>query len=156
MKVCTDKELNRYSISLRDFEKALEFLSKANNHLENDLIRESLLISGLICYCRPFTSNERNKNAQATTRLDFNSFTKMSVADHDLHKQCMLIRNKAIAHAEWSNYPTSRDTETNVICSHIYCLRDENIDWNGLEELANKLRNQCHHLRADFLSEKRL
>ena len=74
--ITTDQEFNRYSISVRDFEKAIEFLQEADRNSPDSLAFESLLIAGLISYCRPFSTNERNKKAEADSRIKFQSFFK--------------------------------------------------------------------------------
>lgn len=156
MSVRTDQELNRYSIAVRDFEKTIEFLQEADNQPANLLVFESLLISAIIYYCRPFSSNERNKNAEAISKIKFESFSNISEGERVLHNKCMTVRNKAIAHAEWSNYPTRRDTKNNVISSRVYSLLSDDINWQSLLALSKKLENQCHNYRADYLREKRL
>lgn len=156
MSVSTDQELNRYSITVGDFEKAIEFLQEADNHPSHSLAHESLLISAIIYYCRPFTFNERERNAEAIPKIEFESFSNIFEEENTLHEKCMIVRNKAVAHAEWTNYPTRRDNDTNVISSRRYSLLSEKINWQSLLALAKKLSDQCHNSRADYLREKRL
>jgi len=156
MTVRNDQELNRYSISVRDFEKTIEFLKEALGKSSCSVIIESLLMSTIICYCRPFSSNERGKGAKATSKIQLESFSDITESERTLHEKCMAVRNKAIAHAEWTNNPTKRDSETNVICSRAYSLTSDQIDWQALLTLTDKLRKQCHNFRADFLMKKRL
>ncbi|MGH8546744.1 MAG: hypothetical protein ACREX3_24660, partial [Gammaproteobacteria bacterium] len=61
-----------HSIAIRDFEKTVEFLKEIDKHSHDSLLYEALLMSALICYCRPFSWNERGKNAKATKRIEFN------------------------------------------------------------------------------------
>ena len=75
----------------------------------------------------------------------------MSAEEIALHKTCMILRNKAIAHSEWIKYPTRRDSQRNIIRSRHYSLLSEKIDWHLLLELSKKLNNQCHNYRADYL-----
>ena len=150
MSINSEQEFNRHSITIRDFDKSLEFLREMDNHPSNPLVLESLLICALICYCRPFTSNERTENANASPRIEFDSFSDITADEKCLHSRCMTIRNKALAHSEWSKYSTRRRPETNVIVSQGYSIFSENIDRALLSAMVNKLMTQCHHRRAEF------
>lgn len=151
MSIANDQELNRYSISIEDFKRSIEFLKESNKHLPNSLLYESLLICALLYYCRPFSSNEREKNAKATSKINIDSFSDITDDEKSLHNKCMTIRNKALAHSEWSKYPTGRDPKTNVISSREYSILSEGIDRQSLIALVEKLKNQCHHKRADYI-----
>ena len=146
----TDSEQNRCSISIRDFEKSIEFLQEITNHTKGSLPYEALLISALICYCRPFSRNERDKNARAAPKIEFGSFLDITDDEKALHEKCMTTRNKALAHSEWSSYPTAYKQETNVIVSRVYSILSENIDLASLLALSKKLKEQCHDRRADY------
>jgi hypothetical protein len=123
-----DRELNRYSIALRDFEKTIEFLKQAENHLDNSLVYESLLTCAVLYYYRPFSLNERDASAKATSRISIESFSHLTQDDLALHKHCEALRNKTLAHAEWLSYPTRRCSETGVVVSRVYSILSERID----------------------------
>lgn len=150
MSILSEQEFNRYSISIRDFEKCIEFLQEMDIHSPNTLVFESLLTCALIFYCRPFSHNERSKDARATPKITIESFSGVTADERDLHKRCMEIRNKALAHAEWSYYPTERKPKTNVIWSGVYSVLSEDIDLDSLLVLVKKLTDQCHDKRAYF------
>ncbi len=150
MSINSEEEFNRHSISVRDFEKSIEFLQEIGNHSQATLLYEALLISALICYCRPFSSNERNKDAKATDRIEFKSFSDITTDEKSLHDKCITTRNKAVAHAEWSRHPTEYRRGTRVIVSRGYSILSENIDPTSLLALSEKLLQQCHHRRADY------
>ena len=57
MSTSYDLILNRYTISVYDFEKCIEFLREATKQSAEQLMYEALLICSLIYYCRPFSSN---------------------------------------------------------------------------------------------------
>ena len=150
MSINSEQDFNRHSIAIRDFEKSIEFLEEAGSHHPNSLPYESLLICALISYCRPFSTNEQNKNAEASPKIKFDSFSGITADEKSLHDQCMTIRNKALAHSEWSKYPTRRNPETNVISSQVYSIISQDIDRASLLAFSKKLMEQCHHRRADY------
>ena len=150
MSILNEQELNRYSISTQDFEKCIRCLQELDNYSPSSLVFESLLVCAVIYYCRPFSCNERGKNAGAIPRLNMDSFSDITANEKCLHSRCMTIRNKALAHSEWSMYPTRRKPETNVIVSQPYHILSEDIDQASLLTLATKLKEQCHHKRADY------
>jgi len=147
----SELKLNRLTISLHDFDKAIGLLREADKHSTDATVHEALLTSALIHFCRPFTPNERDKGAQAASRIGIDEFDGIKDDEKALHKKCMDLRNQAIAHSEWSHYPTKRSEKTNVIVSRRFSLTAEGIDWPALARLAVKLKNQCHHKRADHL-----
>jgi hypothetical protein len=77
----------------------------------------------------------------------------------DAVKLAKLLRNRVLAHAEYSFYPSSFNTETGVMSRRRSSLMSPIIE-NGfvvwpfdielLCSLAEKLATQCHHKRADY------
>jgi hypothetical protein len=101
------RHLLRAKISREEFEQAMQFLQKYEevNH-EECVLRRALLVGAVVAYGRPFSRNERAADAPASSRL---SATPNEIltneTERDLHEQVLSIRNKAVAHAEWSKYP---------------------------------------------------
>ena len=88
-------KFHRFSISLKDFEKAKAFLAEARNHQYGGLLHEALVFSAIICYVRPFSINEKDPNAAAASRLTLSDFTPLSPDELRIHKTCKELRNKA-------------------------------------------------------------
>lgn len=151
----SDKELNRYSISIIDFEKAIEFLQEAEKFSQDTPAFEALVTAGIIAYCRPFSANELNKKAEAVSKITIESFSYISDKEISLHDLCMKVRNKAIAHSEWLKHPTRRDHQSNIIRGRHYSILSEQIDRVLLVKLARKLYDQCDNFRADYLREQK-
>jgi hypothetical protein len=61
---------------------------------------EALLIAAIIFYARPFSSNERNKDAKAASRITNQVIDHLSNEEKELHEKIIKLRNKALAHAE--------------------------------------------------------
>ena len=147
-------KFNRLSITVHDFEDAIALLGEAGKFAEDVLAHEALLTCALICFCRPFTVNEKDRDAKASAKMEIGEFTDITAEEKKLHGDCMKIRNKAVAHAEWSHYPTKRSEETNVVVSRRFSLIAVGIDWSALARLLEKLREQSHLKRADYLRRK--
>jgi len=149
--IITKQELNRYFISDQDFEKAIAFLKEAETQRHDTLAYEAFLTCAVIYYYRPFSKNEKSDKAEATRRLSIDDFADLTEADKEVHQRCKDIRNTAIAHAEYSHYPTKLHEDTKVFFSSRYdILREESIFWKNLCSLAQKLKYQCTNLRADY------
>ena len=69
------REINRLSISVRDLEKSgafMDLLCSLEGKIDpasKDTASESLLISAIVCYGRPFSRNEIDKAANADARV---------------------------------------------------------------------------------------
>lgn len=146
-----EAKLNRFSIALRDFEKAEEFLTEARNHSHVPLVHEALVFSAIICYFRPFTNNETSPSSAAAARLELSDFLPLSSDEICIHETCKNLRNKALAHAEVSHYPTRADRETGVISSTIFSLIDKAPGLEALSQLIGNFIRQCHNKRADYV-----
>lgn len=146
-----EAKFNRFSISLKDFEKAEAFLVESKNHQNGCLIHEALVSSAIICYFRPFTNNEKNPNSAAAAKLELSDFSPLSPDELLIHEACKELRNKALAHAEIKHHPTQLDRETSVISSAIFSLVGKAPDLDALAELIRKFINQCHNKRADYV-----
>ena len=155
MNISNESEFNRYSIAVRDFERVVEFLTESENQKMSSLVYESLLICAVIYYYRPFSPNEIINDAEASKKIEIETFSDLTDAELELHKKCKEIRNKALAHAEWAKYPTRIDPENNVISSRVYSILNESINWSNLRILTEKICLQCHHRRADFKNQNR-
>ena len=150
-----EAKFNRFSISLQDFQKTVEFLAEAKNHQFGSLVHEALVFSAIVCYYRPFSPNERAPNPPAASQLSLSDFSPLSANELSIHETCKELRNKALAHAEFKYHPTGLDRETGVISSALFSLVGRAPDLEALASLAQKLVTECHNKRADYVRKVR-
>ena len=93
---------NRLTISRHDFERCLEFLSLLNWSNYGAASYEALLLTSIIFYARAFSCNERDKNSNATPKVDDQVIDHLSPKEKQLHEKILTLRNKAVAHARAS------------------------------------------------------
>lgn len=154
--MATDQEFNRYSIACFDWDKALAFAAEAQKHLPNTIVFEALLFAAIVCYYRPFSPNEREKNAGAQSQLRIEDFPPLAPDEQTIHNTCKTLRNRALAHSEFRFNPTGLNPKTGVIASKPFSLLSQSFDIAGFVQLVSKLHLACHHKRADHVFEKRL
>lgn len=154
LKMCdTRKELNRLTISRNDFDKCLEFLSELTSQEYGTIIYESLLLSAIVFYARPFSCNEKRNASKAESRIDLAVVDQLNEEEQQLHDRLLELRNKAIAHAEWTFHPTGV-TESKIIQSMPFSVWK---DFRGRAEidaflrLVQKVLLRAHHVTADKL-----
>lgn len=149
----TNKEINRLSISRQDFEQCVRFLKELSKHEYADTPYEALLLSAIVCYARPFSCNEKDKSAKADPRITDNVTDGLSHEDLELHKSILTLRNKAIAHAEWSQHPTGV-SENGVISSARFSIWKHFHGTDDIERfirLVSKMLSNADHLTANKL-----
>lgn len=154
--MATDQDLNRYSIAHFDFTKALEYGMAAQKHLPNTVEYESLLFAAIVSYCRPFSPNEKDRNAPAISQLSIEEFPSLSTKQRELHELCKTLRNKALAHSEFSFNPTRLNPATGVISSKPFSLVTVPFDLEGFLHLTRRLEAACHDKRAAHVIRGRL
>ena len=145
----SDKYLNRLSISAYDLEDSNRFLKQLGVAGIDPTQKEALLISSIICHARPFTGNEKNE-VDALSRIHIEDFDEITRDFLTLHKKVMSVRNKAIAHAEWTRYPTRINPTSGIISSRRYSILGESFDTKLLIALNDKLILQLQYKRADM------
>ncbi|MHB1216652.1 MAG: hypothetical protein ACYC1L_00445 [Alphaproteobacteria bacterium] len=145
----SEQELNRYSISVRDFEKSKDYVCAARKHPEDSIEREALLFAAIVAYYRPFSPNEKG-DSKASCRLRVKDFGPLTEVESEFHQTCEKLRNKALAHSEFTLNPTKFDRQTEIFSSRSFSLLNENIDLNVFCALLDRFINFCHHRRADF------
>ena len=147
----TEAVFNRLSIALRDFEQAIAFAEEAQRHSSATLAHEALIFAAIVSYYRPFSPNEKEKNALATSQLRLEDFSPLSGSESTLHAKCKELRNQALAHSEYKRNPTRLDTSVGVIASRTFSLLSHAPNLEALAALARKLADECHHKRADYV-----
>lgn len=153
MTISTDKEFNRYSIAVFDFEAALRFARAAEQHVANSVEYEALLFAAIVSYARPFSGNERSKRAAATSRLA-NDFVATKGDDRKLHARCLQLRNQALAHSEHARNPT-RLRASGVAVSRRFSLLTPSFDLTRFIRIADECRHACELARAEYVLGKR-
>jgi hypothetical protein len=149
----SEPQFNRFSIALFDFEKAISYAEEAQKHLPNSLAHEALIFTAVISYYRPFSPNEKDKSAPAASRLKPSDFSPFSSDENEIHEKCEQLRNKALAHSEWSHNPTRLTADTGVIVSRPFNLLQHAPDLDALIRLARRLSQECHAIRANSVHQ---
>ena len=150
------RETNRLSISVRDFEQSMRFLRElpalygADIEICKDTVRESLVLSAIISYARPFSRNEKDEAAKADPKITGDVLEDLSAQERTLHDKIMNLRNKAVAHSEFAFNPTKL-TEEGVFVGRQFSIWTElsEEEMGQLRQLANKVMDRANHLRAN-------
>jgi hypothetical protein len=104
-----NQKLKRHLISKDDFDQAEGFLTGFDQK-QTETVQRALLISAVIAYGRPFSSNELLEDADASSRIPEEPIIEtLSEGQKKLHEQILQLRNKAIAHSESSYNPLEFD-----------------------------------------------
>jgi len=143
------KTINRLKISEDDLNQSIAFLKTAKNLDPESIEFEALVISAIIFYARPFSCNETSSSAKADSRVLLNLKDLLIAEELDLHDRIINRRNKAIAHGEWEEFPTSTSfiaSKTTITGSQRYQVYPEFINLSPFIALAKKLK--------DFLSSE--
>ena len=147
------KELYRLNISRHDIKQALDFLQAATKHDSSSTEYEGLIVSAIIFYARPFSNNEKNPAANALSRVPESVIEGFLPNDLVLHKRLIDRRNKAIAHAEWNEFPTIVDEETKALSITRYSIFPEFLDPLPLIALVRTLMTRLDNMVADRVSK---
>lgn len=151
----SSQELNRYSIACLDWENALAFATEAQKHVQNSIVVDALVFSAIVCYYRPFSSNERKKNAAAKSQLRIEDFPPLTVDEQEIHDTCKILRNQALAHSEFEFNPTWLNPKNGVISSRPFSIHSQRFNISSFIKLVNIFQLACHNKRADLVLEKR-
>jgi len=144
-----DKELSRLNIAKQDIGKAIEFLESAQNHEATSLEYEALIMIAIIHYARPFSINEKSPTANALASVP-PAVTEVYTPDEvRLHHRLINRRNKAIAHAEWNEFPVKIDRQANFMRSSRYSVYPEFLDSTPLIALLRKLHTHLFNMVID-------
>jgi len=152
--MCDKKGLNRLTISRHDFDKCLKLLYNLPNQEYGSIVYEALLLSAIIFYARPFSCNEKRNDSKAESRVDLAVIDQLNEDERQLHDRLLELRNKAVAHAEWTFHPTGV-TDSKIIQSMPFSIWK---DFRGKPEieafsrLVEKVLLRTHHVTADKLS----
>lgn len=148
------QELNRLSIARGDIGEAVRFLDAAAGHDPTSVEYEALVMGAIVLYARPFSKNELSSDAKASHSVPDAVIDGYSEAEKTLHSRIIEVRNKAVAHSEWTNYPTSVSWDTKVIKSRRYSIYPEFLMVAAFVELTKKLHQRLHNIVADRMRQK--
>lgn len=145
-----EKKFNRFAISLTDFKRAKYFLNESQKHPCGSLAYEALVFAAIICYFRPFSQNENDKNSRAAIKLDLSDFQLLTHDENLIHEQCKSLRNKALAHAEITYHTINVDTDTGGVSRTVFTCTGNAPDLHQLSALIDKFIQQCQNRVADY------
>ena len=100
-----EAQLNRTNISSKDFSEAEDFLNAYRDDL-SETLRRALLVSAVIAYVRPFSSNSGGSKRLATGTLVGSPKSILGSEEFRLHEKILGLRNEAIAHSDYDRRPT--------------------------------------------------
>ena len=148
------KKFHRAAMSKRDFSEAREFLKRLQFE-KNKTVRYALLTSAIVAYAKPFSGNEKEKHAAATTKLHLSPEAILDSIQLALHSEIIQLRNKLVAHAEYAASPVRllkrTDDGMELLGPYVekngrmYDLRDflEMIDTPAFMRIAELLACHC-------------
>lgn len=134
-----DKTINRLTITTHDTEDCKRFLQELSHQGYGTTPYEALLIAAIIFYSRPFTGNERDKHAKANSKVAIEELLKLTKEEMKLHKKILELRNKAIAHSEWTYHPTRMNDNGITMSMPFSIWNHTNRDIEAFLNLADKV-----------------
>jgi hypothetical protein len=143
-----ERRFRRTHISKHDFRRAGEFVRAAREHEISTIEHEALLIAAIIYYARPFSGNEKDRKKHqppppSDARLHESLANFEEGEDQILHDRIVKLRHKAVAHAEFGNYPVMlMGEEQRTIVSSAWHVIAEQLDLARLKKIANDMQTR--------------
>jgi hypothetical protein len=135
--------LNRLTSASLDLKNTIKFLEALSEHEYSSTAYEALLISAIIYYARPFSSNEKKDSTHPSeSRVPEEVLSELLEEEIALHEKIITLRNKAVAHAEWSYHPTGV-TDNGIIKARPFSIWEY---FEGSAEIA-KFKNLSQRVR---------
>ena len=145
-------QFRRFHLSERDFKEADEYLISAQQR-HSLVVRRALLTAATIAYSRPFTKNEQGDEVWATSKIALKLSKILTDTEHGLHEQLLNIRNKALAHSEFSLRPH----DLRITSEHGYAVSgthfdivDECMDTNTFQVICRKLASASQSKKSEL------
>ena len=138
-------QFNRVHLSLRDFEEAAEYL-KAYRPRRQQVIKRALLLAAIVSYACPFSNNEREVPAKATSLLSVNLSRVLSSKELAMHQKLVNLRNEALAHSQYTRRPLARISSSEsgfAVQGRLFDLLSESIDVEVFLALCEKMKGYC-------------
>lgn len=144
--------INRLTSASLDLENSISFVEELSNQEYGSTAYEALLISAIIFYARPFSGNEKKGSPHPSeSRVPEVVLSELQEEERKLHEEIVSLRNKAVAHAEWSLHPTGV-TNSGVIQAvpfSIWRYFKDSEDIEKLKNLSAKVRLSVQHEQAN-------
>ncbi|HUX74875.1 MAG TPA: hypothetical protein VMV25_13415 [Steroidobacteraceae bacterium] len=141
-----EARFRRTQISRQDFTQAAVFVAAARKYSLDSIEYEALIIAAIIHYARPFSNNEKGKAPPSDPKV---APELMEFDDEQLklHEHILALRNKAVAHAEYTNYPIDVSADGTSggleVTSYRWTVATERLDPFGFKCLADEMANRC-------------
>lgn len=145
MESSTARELLRLQLSSRDFEEARDFIDAARKHDTSSIEYTALVMAAIVCYARPFTKNEVDRDSAVAPTLTLDNPASVLGSDIELHESIKRMRHKAVAHSESSHNPVQLVPALSGIgfAGRRWSLLGESIDLDAFRRIAEAMRWCC-------------
>jgi hypothetical protein len=142
----------RLNIAKDDFADAKRFADSARIHGGTETELEALLVAAVVCYARPFSDNEPKRPKAPVIARNVPEDKLLTALDSDadraLHARLLELRDKAIAHAESTNYPGQKipptignpGTHGVAFVHRRFHILSERLDPDALSRIAEAMR----------------
>jgi hypothetical protein len=152
-----EAQFNRLSISGKDFEEAADYLKAYSDEL-SETLRRAVLVSAIIAYARPFTTNKGGTERLATSTLMGNPKQILSSEEFILHDKILGLRNEAVAHSDYDRKPTRLVDGIGIgrgflTRSKPFDVLSEKISIATFRAMCKKMRDHCDDTRFDLHRE---
>jgi hypothetical protein len=145
-------QLHRVLLSQHDFREAQEYL-RVVCPPNSEVIARALLVSAVVAYCRPFTPNERTKDAKATPYLPVKPSKVFVAEERALHAKLLELRNQALAHTQYSRKPIARiEGSFRGFSYHnvAFSILNQSIDCNLFDRMCGHLDGVCFQMSMEL------
>lgn len=143
-----EAQLYRATLAYQDFKEAEAYLG-AFRARDKVIVRQALLKSAVVAYCRPF-SNNGSRDARAAPSLPSGFLRNYDPSHRLLHERLRTLRNNALAHSNFErNRPRRVDrlrTDRLLIVQKVFELLREGIDVEDFLSLTRAAKK--HALRS--------
>lgn len=146
--------INRLTSASLDLEGCVRFLDALEEQTYGTTAYEALLISAVVFYARPFSENEKKSSTSPSDpRVPDAVLTGLSESEKKIHEELRILRNKALAHAEWTFHPTGVSSRKviNALPFSIWKWFPGPIEISAFRGLALKVRHAVQNAQANAL-----
>jgi len=151
-----ESRFNRVNMSAKDFEEAHSYLAEFRSDLPM-VLQRALLTAAVVAYARPFKNSRGGREGSASAKLPIDIGTLLSMEHIALHERIVDLRDRGIAHSDFSLKPTRRVArqDTAIMAwSKPFDILGELVDVKAFRDLAWAMH--CHCVNAIFTLGKAL
>jgi hypothetical protein len=151
-----ESQFNRVNISSKDFEEAHMYLVELRADLPM-VLQRALLTAAVVAYARPFKNSRGSREGSASARLPIDVGTLLGVEEIALHERIIDLRDRGVAHSDFSMKPTRRVARQDAAImawSKPFDVLSELIDVQAFRDLVWSMH--CHCVNAIFVLGKQL